>query len=146
MKSAKVLDKKRAWKQVIEARQIINVLEDNTTAWINHPAIKMWQGHIDCLQYYYNIFLKECLERHNIKTTLPFICNYFTGPCIDGSMVYMTEEYPWWVGNEDFHRAMRARLIEKDRNFYLPLFPNDEGFNGGKYFWPVMENKTFRVI
>ena len=48
--------------------------------------------------------------------------------------------------NENFHRAMRARLIEKDRNFYLPLFPEDDGFNNSKYFWPVMETKTFRII
>ena len=41
---------------------------------------------------------------------------------------------------------MRARLIDKNREFYLPLFPNDEGFNDGKYFWPVNESKTYRII
>jgi len=54
--------------------------------------------------------------------------------------------WPWWLGMEEFHRAMRARLIEKDRDFYLPKFPNDEGYNDGKYWWPMMETKTFRTI
>ena len=53
---------------------------------------------------------------------------------------------PWWMGNENFHRAMRSRLIDKFPEFYEPKFPGDKGFNDGKYLWPVMETKTFRVI
>jgi hypothetical protein len=55
-------------------------------------------------------------------------------------------KYPWWLGNEDFHRAMRSRLIEKNPDFYLPQFPKDKGFNGGKYLWPVMSTKNFKII
>jgi hypothetical protein len=41
---------------------------------------------------------------------------------------------------------MRSRLIEKLPEFYEPKFPNDKGFNDGKYLWPVNETKTFRMI
>ena len=142
-KSAKVLDKKRCWKQVVEAYQIINILETaNTTVqkenesciitvrkvpgWYHHPAVQMWKSYVPVLKVYYNEFLKVCKEIHKINTKL----EYF--PKRDGG----TPFYPFWYGNEDFHRAMRSRLIEKDRDFYLPLFHNDEGFNDGKYFWP----------
>jgi hypothetical protein len=149
MESAKVLDKKRCWKQVVEAKQIIEVLElkqkvqivsdgyasvGKTIPWQNHPAVKMWEGHVTALKIYFDCFLWVCIHIHGIKTKYDFYN-------LEG-----TFDTPWWLGNEDFHRAMRSRLIEKDREFYLPLFPNDEGFNGGKYFWPVMETKIFRTI
>lgn len=146
LKSAMSLDKKRCWKQVIEAKQIISILEcvintppggiDKSIPWRNHPAVKMWVGYEMTLKAYYNVFLDVCKAIHKINTS--YI--RYEVPSFD------VLEKPWWLGNEDFHRAMRSRLIEKDRNFYLPLFPNDEGYNDGKYWWPVMETRTFRII
>lgn len=148
IQSAQVLDKKRCWKQVVEAKQILDVLEGKSTSWKNHPAVKMWEGYTNALKIYYNAFLSASVFYHSIKTKL----DYYNLPwgCMSEIMVINTitgtHPAPWWLGNEDFHRAMRSRLIEKDREFYLPKFPEDEGFNGAKYFWPVMETKTFRVI
>jgi len=142
--SALVLDKKRCWKQVVEAKQIISVLSHleecpkDKAAWMNHPAVKMWEGCIPALKLYYNAFLNVCLECHLINTKF----EYYPITPFD----IMEDEYPWWFGNVEFHRAMRARLIEKDRDFYLPLFSLDENYNEGKYWWPVMETKTFRTI
>jgi hypothetical protein len=150
IQSAKVLDKKRCWKQVVEAKQIISILEkiekfpinvDDFTSkqfgWINHPAVQMWKGHTLALMMYFDEFLWQCIHIHGINTKYDYLTtNIYRG--------FVPK--PWWLGNEDFHRAMRSRLIEKDREFYLLLFPNDEGFNEGKYFWPVMETKTFRTI
>jgi len=45
------LDNKRLNKQLLEARQILNILVSlrndptATPAWRNHPAVKMWRGH-----------------------------------------------------------------------------------------------------
>lgn len=136
--SAEVLDKKRCWKQVVEAKQIISVLEGTSTAWRNHPAVKMWEGRVFCLKCYFNEFLYVSIKKHKINTTMSFFPNCFK---------WEEPDEPWWLGNENFHRAMRSRLIEKDEAFYLPLFPDDKGFNDGKYFWPVMDGtKTFKII
>lgn len=134
--SAESLDKKRCWKQVVETKQIINVLEGKSTAWQNHPAVKMWEGHTFWLRDYFNAFLKVCIEKHKINTKY----DYFHQD------LEPQDSLPWWLGKKKFHRAMRARLIEKDETFYLPKFPEDKLFNDGKYFWPVMETKTFRII
>jgi hypothetical protein len=159
--SAKVLDKKRCWKQVVEAKQIIDTLiglqnpeikELNITLqrkqfpWMNHPAVKMWKGHIPELKFYFNGFLISAIKNHKINTKYEPYLNW--KEFIPRGLIHdpITLEMPWWLGNEDFHRAMRARLIEKDRNFYLPFFPNDEGFNDGKYLWPNMKTKTFKII
>jgi hypothetical protein len=140
IKSADILDKKRCWKQVVEAKQIISILSHleecpkDKVPWMNHPAVKMWVGYEAALKSYFDEFLWECTNIHGIHTKYkPYI-------------FYGRYQSPWWLGNEEFHRAMRARLIEKDRDFYLPLFPEDEGYNDGKYWWPVMETKTFRII
>jgi hypothetical protein len=162
MRSAKVLDKKRCWKQVVEAKQIISILEAldvmpleypliaKQTSWINHPAVKMWVGHLPALKHYYNIFLIISIEVHKINTKLQYQenhCSFMSsGKWVFNRLKGKGDDIPWWINNEDFHRAMRARLIEKDRDFYLPLFPDDEGFNGGKYLWPDMETKTFKII
>lgn len=135
-RSATVLDKKRCWKQVVEAKQIINVLEGNSTAWGNHPAVKMWIGHTFWLRDYFNAFLQVSIEKHKINTKY----DYFHQD------LEQQDPLPWWLGNGDFHRAMRARLIEKNEAFYLPLFPKDKGFNDGKYLWPDMKTKTFIII
>lgn len=140
IKSAEVLDKKRCWKQVVEASQIIDVLDGRRTGWINHPAVRMWVGHIHELKMYFNAFLKVCKEKHKINTKY----EYFS---VISQYHQQEYEFPWWLGKHKFHRAMRARLIEKDEEFYLPLFgEKDKGFNGGKYFWPDMETRKFKVI
>jgi len=133
--SVKSLDYKRLGKQRVEAMQIINILEGKQVSkgWKNHPAVKMWEGYTMALKEYANACIDEWISR-GYKNTMQ---KYNLG---------MIVKYPWYIGNEDFHRAMRARLIEKDKDFYLPKFPEDEGFNGGKYFWPVNETKTFRII
>lgn len=135
--SASVLDKQRCWKQVIEAKQIIDVLDGKTVSWANHPAVLMWAGYNDLLKIYFNVFLQVCIEDHKINTKyLPY----------EDIPTDTINNEPWWLGRKKFHRGMRARLIEKKPEFYLPLFPNDEGYNEGKYWWPVMSTQTFRKI
>jgi hypothetical protein len=134
--SARILDKKRCWKQVVEAAQIINVLEGRSVSWSKHPAVQMWQGSTLSLKEYFNAFLEVCIEKHSINTKYEFFV-------IPGE----ADDTPWWLGDHCFHKAMRARLIEKDEAFYAHLFISDKGFNNNKYLWPVMDgSQTFRII
>ena len=141
--SAETLDKKRCWKQTVEAAQILDCLERGKKGWANHPAVKMWIGYENVLRGYFNAFLQVSKYGHYIDTKyiklLPARDGY--DPNKDNP-----EYYPWWLGEPKFHRAMRARLIEKDEDFYLPQFPYDKGFNAGKYFWPDMQTQTFKII
>lgn len=149
IKSASVLDKKRCFKQVVEAKQILctlradNLPEDwqNTKAfqnqrWQNHPAVKMWKGYEEALKQYYNSFLMISLDKHKINTTMPYL-----------DVIFSNVIYPWWLGKMKFHRAMRARLIEKDENFYKPIFDKEDvNFNEGKYLWPKTEATEFYMV
>jgi len=130
--SAMALDYRRLGKQRVEAYQILNTIK-NGSGWKNHPAVLMWIGYENALKDYYNHMVKEWINR-GYKNNMKLID-------IQGEIVM-----PWWLGNEDFHRAMRARLIEKNEDFYSSIFFNDKGFNDGKYLWPVNEKKSFKMI
>ena len=137
-KSAKALDYRRLGKQRLECKQIINLLENksqvNKKGYYSHPAVRMWEGYLSALQMYANIMITEWKTR-GYNNTMPLYT------------IKDFNEVPWWLGNEDFHRAMRSRLIEKLPAFYLEQFGEvDKGFNDSKYFWPVNESKTFRII
>jgi hypothetical protein len=134
-KSFKVLDYKRLGKQRVEALQLLNILSGVSIGkgWTSHPALKMWVGYEEALKYYANLCIAEWINRGYKNTIVLYSYNE-------------NFEMPWYIGDENFHRAMRARLIAKDEAFYLPKFPDDKDFNDGKYFWPVMETKTYRII
>lgn len=134
--SVSVLDYRRLGKQRVEAMQILKVLqsikEGVKVAWMNHPAVLMWRGYEESLKSYMNLCIKEWMNR-GYKNTMKL--NDIT-----------TIINPWWLGNEQFHRAMRSRLIMKNEEYYLPLFPEDKDFNSSNYYWPVNESKTFKLI
>ena len=54
--SAQALDYKRLGKQRVEALQIHNIVSGKRTTggWVNHPAVKMWQGYANALAVYHN--------------------------------------------------------------------------------------------
>ena len=133
-KTAKVLDYRRLNSQRREAFGAINVLTGISKGYSNHPAVRMWEGCEEMLKLYFNTIVTEWINRGYV--------NNFKFYEIDKNKLVR----PWWLGNEDFHRAMRSRLIEKFPEFYEPKFPNDKGFNDSKYLWPVNVTKTFRVI
>jgi len=155
-KCAQVLDKRRCFAQVREAKQIIDTLEGRKKGYRNHPAVLMWKGYEKELKHYYNIFLHHCLKVHKINTQYWYEdCYYSYGVkseyhgnyFVDNEIPSWERNKPFWLGQEPFHRAMRSRLIEKDPEFYGPKFlDKDKDYNGGKYWWPVMEDQTFRII
>jgi hypothetical protein len=114
--------------------QILNIVSGMVpdSRWKNHPAVKMWIGYENALKAYTNAMIREWIDRGYNNTMV----------------LYYTDriEYPWWFGDENFHRSHRSRLIQKNKEFYLPLFPDDDGYNGYKYFWPDNDSRKFRVI
>lgn len=137
-KSAKVLDKKRCWKQCVETMQILRGLqgEANGGGWLRHPAVLMWKGHEEFLKHYFNVFLKVAKEKHGINTKYEYL-----------KVKKKKITKPFWYGKKKFHRGHRARLLEKDFEFYSKHFPKkDKGFNQGRYWWPNMETEKFYII
>ncbi len=103
-KSLQTLDYRRLGKQRVEAYQIIRAIKYGG-GYSNHPAVKMWRGHINALKHYYNIALEEWISR-GFK-------NRMEEMTIHGRIVY-----PPWFGNAKFHAAHRSNLLRKDHAYY----------------------------
>lgn len=117
--SISCLDKKRKWKQCVEAKQIINALFGLSKGWVNHPAVKMWKGYENTLIEYYNIALAESIAIGIKNKKLQYLPrpNFITKP--------------HWLGRKDFHDSHKSNLLRKDEAFY------------SKYGWVVSSDLPY---
>lgn len=127
--SASVLDRARLGKQRVETFQIIKALLDPTYGWQNHPAKKMFEGHIGALVAYQEAVCHEWVNVRGYKDT----CLQKTYDLVK-DLDYSTD-MPEWLGREDFHLSHQSNLVQKDPIFYGPIFPNAP--ENMAYVWPV---------
>lgn len=151
-RTADVLDSARRWKQCIEARQLVNALEQGPlcrydlaerrfvygpivgsrppagfayrkTPWYGHPAAVMWRGRVESLKRYHDVMLSTVLRLRTHDVKAFGL--YGADPAATP---------PDWLGRESFHRSHRSNLLRKDPVFYGRYGwtePNDL-----EYVWP----------
>ena len=130
--SAAALDSRRLGKQRVETFQLLRALTVPGHGWRNHPAAKMWEGHLPALVSYGLVITDEWIGQGRNDTVREKILVF--APEVDG-VAQNDLELPAWIGDEAFHRAHRSNLIRKDAEFYVPRFgdvPDDL-----PYIWPV---------
>lgn len=126
VESAQVLDYRRLGKQRVEAKQILNALE-NGGGWSNHPAVKMWRGYEFQLCLYAINVCQEWRRRGYKDSLLPFF--------IDKATEYAdNNEEPWWLGLNAFHKSHRSNLLRKDAGYYSMHFDEPHDL---PYIWPT---------
>ncbi|MDP9435495.1 MAG: MSMEG_6728 family protein, partial [Actinomycetota bacterium] len=124
--SSQVLDSPRLGKQRVETFQILRALTWPSYAWKNHPAVRMWRGFVPALVLYGVENCREWTRRGNADTVLPQLLEWTGGQPDDPPLP------PWW-GLEALHLSHRARLVQKDPDFYRPLFGDLPDL---PYLWP----------
>lgn len=112
--SAQCLDRQRLGKQRVEVLTILRTLLGKSTAWRNHPNVKMWQGYEHALARYGLAICQEWIKRGYKDTCYQKIVDLFDG-------VIPFQDAPEWL-NEDFCRGHRKLLLEKDFAFYSGKF------------------------
>lgn len=117
--SAKVLDTKRLVKQLLEGRQIMTILaeESPSGAWRNHPAVKMFKGHERTL-FAYLYAIKEEMRDRGYKWELNWNVIYDT---YMRNFISAKQEAPKWMLNEEFKNVIithRGRLHAKAPELY----------------------------
>lgn len=114
------LDTRRLNNQINEAKVILNVITGVSTAWANHPAVKMWEGYTEALELY------------------RWLCKYVADSRAHRIMTWpeppINVVYPWWFGDERLHRSHRRNLLRKDIHHYSRTFYYD--IPGDVYYWP----------
>jgi len=118
-KSVQVLDPSRLGNQVY--REGLTLLRGG---WPNHPASKMWRGHLHHLALYCLAGLEELTKRgkdypHHYDEVHVHLFNHpDTGP-------------PPWLGSEEFHASHRSNLLRKNPTWY------------GKFGWTEPDNLPY---
>lgn len=138
--SAASLDNKRLNKQLLEGRQIYQILAHNRTTggWVNHPAVKMWRNYDNALFNYLVAIKNECNYR-NIQTEKNWnaIIDLHESNWNRGTGIIM----PPWLGDERVHLSHRQNLYNKDPDYYA-FFADDNRLSAVSccdkcnYFWP----------
>lgn len=103
-KSLIVLDKVRLWKQVLEAKQLLDCIEGRKTGWRNHPVTKMYGRYPKFLIFYFNEALR--LWKQTGKTSFEFL----------SSELIESSDIPEWFGNKEFHLSHQSNLLRKALN------------------------------
>lgn len=139
--SAAVLDNKRLNKQLLEGRQIYQILASGKTkgGWVNHPATRMWRNHDNAFFSYLEAIKDECVRR---------------GIQVDNNWAAITHTHEWnyfrgtgftlpdWWGDERIHLSHRQNLYQKDPSWYGD-FAYDFSLDKSRccdrcnYFWPT---------
>lgn len=114
--SAKALDRKRLIKQSVENLQVLKSLAglyDESGAWKNHPAVKMWRGHEDWLFLYNEAIIRDIILRGYKNSTQAVFDQIF-----EEHFMGLESDKPWWLGDEKLHYSHKGRLYEKDPEKY----------------------------
>lgn len=149
--SARCLDVRRLGKQRVECKQLLLALgvpvgdhQPKRSAWVNHPACRMWRRHELTLAHYGQVMCREWRERGYKDTLLDqFKAAYdwlqeirwdaATEQFVYGVNGHIT--YPNWIGYDALHASHRSNLLRKDRSWYGQFGwqePSDL-----PYVWPV---------
>ena len=144
-----MLDDRRLGKQRVESLQILSVLtglrapwppgamtgpvEDYVPkGWVNHPAVRMWRGHVDALVVYALAICAEWQRRGHKDTVEPKIRAIAAR---HGLADFRTTAAPKWWGRPELHESHRSNLLRKDEQHYRQHFPDTPA--DLPYHWPV---------
>jgi len=149
---ARNLDRSRSCKQRLEAKQIIDAIDNpngNNKGWRNHPCTKMWMGHSGALKVYYNHIVREWIAR-GYENNMPLfdiqeeeyiiIPTYFDGvrTFFPVGAVFNEKTFPPWFTWAPLIYSHRAALIRKNPEYYTSMFLDSEcsKYLGSGYIWP----------
>jgi hypothetical protein len=124
IRTARTLDYSRLGKQRLEAKQILDLVENKVNnKWINHPAVRMWMGYNQCLRRYYNTIVNEWVNR-GYKNNMPILP-------IDRIKFVK----PSWLSDKRIQLSHRGNLLRKNPDYYNKFNWNVDSHC--PYFWPV---------
>jgi hypothetical protein len=105
-RSAKCLDRLRLGKQRLENKQIIQALVVPGSGWANHPAVKMWEGHVGWLVHYQAAIIEEWTRRgYKNSVVVPWMLDH-------------GDPRPCWLGSPALHDSHKSNLLRKDPEHY----------------------------
>lgn len=110
-KNAANLDGKRLFKQLLEGKQILDVLVNNKKSWSNHPAVNQWRGY-ELGLFFYIESIWEQLQNKKIALNSK-LYGWCKAQVLINKLANKTKNkdiYPKWWGRADILESHRSRL------------------------------------
>ena len=127
LETAKVLDKARLNKQIIECQQILDAL-DGKKAWAHHPCTLQYKGHERWLMNYMG-----CLLRYK----------YGEYARAEVSSMWCDQNRPSFQ-TQDFFDQMKRRLYTKNPTHYAQWA--ELGTSEENFYWSPSEQKIIKYV
>lgn len=112
----------------MEAKQLLQAIYyPAQSRWWRHPACIMWREYPKALSLYWIVMCREWKQRGYQDNLLSEAERCFES--IEDPLIW-----PWWMGDEHFHRAHRSNLLRK-----LPSHYSQFGWtepHNLPYWWP----------
>jgi hypothetical protein len=137
--SAAALDTARLGKQRVEALQTLRALVIPEYGWLDHPAVRMWMGHVPALTMYGLAMVDEWTTRGHADNTRANITEF--APQAAHPDYAAKIPLPEWLGNPDFHLSHRAKLLRKEPKFYKAVFPDAD--LDLDFIWPEPKHEFY---
>lgn len=113
IQTAQCLDRQRLGKQRLEALHILKASLGYVKPYKSYASIRQWKGYLKALCHYGIIICMEWVERGYIDNQEPIF------KIIDHQDLRYDELImPPWLGNEQYHSNQRARLLDKNFEWY----------------------------
>lgn len=128
LETAKILDKKRLNKQIIECQQILKAIWGDSKAWANHPCTIQYKDNETWLWYYYQ--------------TLTFYKNYLNGILFEFDVdpletakgkSLMADLYRPNFHTQEYFENMKRRLYTKNHEHYIQFAYLGESYEN--WYW-----------
>ena len=110
LETAKILDKKRLNKQILEIRQILKAINGESKAWVNHPCTLQYKEYKEWLISYLNVLINYQKHSFNLKNR-----DYLGAARVWNN--YSMDFKPSFH-DTDFFDNMKRRLYSKDNKHY----------------------------
>jgi hypothetical protein len=139
---AKSLDKQRRFKQAVEAKEILliiqrkksNLSNGKTIGFKNHPIVLMWEEYEECLKAYFNAFYEQlCIDGFKMKK-------------LEKMNVESEYPIPWFLYYRPLIYSHQARLLQKDPIYYKDKFKFPELYLSIGYIWIRPEKSILYYI
>lgn len=98
----------------------------------NHPAVKMWSGHVPSLLHYGIICCETWVEKGYRDNMELLLVNLYVELRNKDNCSFIN---PPWLGNELFHSSHRSNLLRKDPIHYGKFGWKEP--NNLPYIWPI---------
>jgi hypothetical protein len=130
--SAMVLDNSRLGNQCY--RECVTLIRGG---WANHPASKMWQGHLFYLALYGLSLANEMRVRTKPDGSPKWgeeVCDRWCAFWREQVNLHPACEPPPWLGDAPFHLSHRSNLLRKMPEHYRRFWPAER--DDLPYVWP----------